>query len=332
LRVGIDIMGGDSPPEHLYEAVLNSVDVHDNLFFDVFLTQETLDLHPIFQDPHPNVRFCVCPSYIKPDEFPLDAIRKKSHATILEGINKIKNDSLHAFISCGNTGALVAACTLYLPRLQGIKRPFLLAELPSLTGNFIVLDVGSSVVIKEEQILCQALMGAAYSFKQKNAPVRIGFLNVGTEDIKGTPRHQKVHKYLKNTFSHTSFPFPIEYLGNMEAVDAFQGKLDVLVTDGFTGNIFLKTAESTAELVFAYLEQNRHIASTPLAKTKEKFAFSEYLGAIVAGIEGTVVKCHGRSTRKSLERAIKGTCEILFKEELQKAKELLFSCLNVVQR
>jgi len=323
-------MGSDSSPDTLYEAVCScSKVISENISFDVFLTQEAFDANPSFRFPPPSIHFYICDQYIRQDEFPLEAIRNKPSSTLVQGILQIKKHFHNAFISCGNTGALIAACALYLPRLKGIKRPALLATLPSSSGNFIVLDVGSTVLMKEEQILLQALMGAVYAYKQGKVKIRIGFLNIGKEDIKGSLQHQKVHNFLKKAFFSNFFPFSLEYLGNVEAMDAFQGKLDVLVTDGFTGNIFLKTAEATAELIFSSLEENKQAASS---KIKEQFDFSEHLGAIVTGIENTVVKCHGRSTKKGLEQAIKGTYALLLKNDQEEMKELLSSCLTKISK
>lgn len=219
-------------------------------------------------------------------DVPLIAVRQKKRATLVQGV-RAAHTELDAFISCANTGALVAAASLFLPTFCGIERPALLAEVPAERGSIAVLDVGGMVQASAKRLVQCAFLGTAYQsvVKRPKKRVRVGLLNIGVEAMKGTETLQEAHHMLSAIGTHA----PFDFVGNIEPRDAFTSDIDVLISDGFTGNVFVKTAEGVA----AFL--SRHV--------KEPILLPEG-GAELVGVEGLVVKCHGSASEAALVHAI----------------------------
>lgn len=242
-------------------------------------------------EPHENVSFEVVATFIAPDEDPLVAIRRKKDASIPVGIKQLANQELDAFVSIGNTGALIAAATLMLKKSPGISRPALVASLPTKTGTVAVIDVGGNLNATAEQLFQFAeLASENWRHEHPGQLPRVGLLNIGTEATKGTPSLRQAHTLLQGETSRWNF------IGNIEGRDVFEGRVDILVTDGFTGNVFLKTSEGIAALIFDRLEGEH-----PL---KPLFDYTEYPGARLLGIEATIVKCHGASSPQALQNGL----------------------------
>lgn len=305
IHVGVDLMGADFDPLHLLDSLCAA-----QLPEEVHLT--LLGLPALFagkHSPSPHIAFFPTPQFISQDEAPIAALRKKNNSSIAVGIRLIQEKKLHAFISAGNTGALMASAKMQLPMIDPIKRPALLALLPTRQQELAVLDVGANAICTPEQLLQFALIGTAHQ-KARGIPLpRAGLLNIGTEAGKGTPLLQKAHQLL------SSIPQDVmTFVGNVEPRDAFQGNLDLLITDGFTGNVFLKTAEGIARVI---LEQ---ISSHPL---HSRLHYAEYPGALLCGIDGLIIKCHGSALPSNIIHSVLRAERLHEHRFIQQIKELL---------
>jgi len=303
LKIGVDLMGNDNSPEALLTALrrLKLPEEIDLILFGSPQYKASNDNHYISTD-----------EFITMDEAPLQALRRKKKASMCEGLYWLKAKKLDAFISAGNTGALVSGAKLILGTLKGILRPALLARIPTKKLPVTVLDVGANVQVKSTHLIQFAKMGAAYSKIQGIKHPRVGLLNIGSEPIKGTSELQLAYQALQKPQPHQEFQFA----GNIEGKSVFDGDVDVLVTDGFTGNIFLKTAEGIASLILdrfgALLPPGEYKRLHPQIKDlASTLHYAQHPGAIVAGVRGIVIKCHGYSTPQAFEQAILGAIDLV---------------------
>lgn len=287
-------MGSDTEPSLLLSAIFEAADrfsetTHLTLFGSASLLAGK-------HAPSPRIALSIAPEFITMEDPPLTALRKKKKASLCLGIQMMRDQKLQAFISAGNTGALMGAATLHLPLLPNMKRPALLTLLPTQNRPIAMLDVGANTSYTAEQLVQFALIGSMYQKTRGIEKPIVGLLNIGTEAKKGPLPLQKAHALLTSEPS-TLFTFA----GNIEARDVFQGKIDVLVTDGFTGNIFLKTAEGMAGTLMDYMERMHPELSS---QGFHPLRYAEYPGALLCGIQGIVIKCHGNVSPSSMIHSI----------------------------
>lgn len=315
LQIGVDLTGGDSSPQLLFEAVLQAADIIQSPFSTlvVFATPNFIDEIKACPDWNEridqaavNLQFHAVDEVIAMKDDPLLAIRRKKGSSLVVGMNLLKNGKLDAFVSTGNTGALITSAVLTLPSLPGIYRPALLAMLPTAKGPVAVIDVGGNVACKADNLMQFAYMGAAYQrcFHQIALP-RVGLLNIGVESKKGTTELKEVyHRLQQHSKEHA-----INFIGNIEGREVFQGEVDVLVTDGFTGNVFLKTSEGISSFIIDHLKGTIDKAALP--DLQRLFSYDEYPGAVLCGVEGVVIKCHGLTSTKGMFNAILGAVNLI---------------------
>jgi glycerol-3-phosphate acyltransferase PlsX len=316
-------MGSDTPPQFLYEAVVKAALQFGNSYTFIVLAT------PLIQEEMrstitglENIRFHTASDEITMNDEPLTAIRRKKGASLVVGVKLLKKKLLDALVSCGNTGALVAASALTLTKLPHIKRPALLAVLPAETP-LAVIDVGGNVSCKAHHLVQFAAMGSAYqrSLLALEAP-RVGLLNIGVEFKKGTRELRQAYQHLQ---AHEK-ELKIKFLGNIEAREVFQGKVDVLVTDGFTGNVLLKSIEGASTFILESLAKNSDSKFQEVLKEEQKrFHYAEYPGAIICGIDKIVIKCHGNATANALFNSIKGAVKMGEVQLIEKMKRELDS-------
>lgn len=237
-----------------------------------------------------------------------DAIRKKKDSSIRVAFGLVKDGEAHAVVSAGNSGATMAAGMFVLKRVRGIDRPAIATIFPNLTDQTLVLDVGGNVDCKPFHLSQFALMGAVYArhVLGKERP-RVGLLSNGEEESKGNDLTREAHQLLKGA--------TFEYIGYVEGRDIFNGSVDVVVCDGFVGNVVLKVSEGLADAIFTMLRQE--IGGRFLAKVgyllarpafsafRKKVDYAEYGGAPLLGIEGTGMICHGGSNPRAITNAIR---------------------------
>ncbi|HSX25632.1 MAG TPA: phosphate acyltransferase PlsX [Chlamydiales bacterium] len=293
LLIGVDLMGSDNAPIDLLNA-LNSLPLPPGVELLFIGTPE------FETKAH---RYQIAPEIIGMEEHPLHALRRKRNSSLAVGLRLLKEKKIDAFVSAGNTGALVSCAKMTLSTLPGILRPALLALMPTKKNPLAVLDVGANIQAKAKHLIQYALIGAAYQKTRGIKNPTIGILNIGSEAIKGTSELQIAYQALQS--------LPLHFAGNIEGKSVFDGNVDVLITDGFTGNIFLKTAEGIASLILDRL--HAHIPPTELKKLQPQLTdlqhhlhYGEYPGALLAGVNGIVIKCHGYSTPRAFANGVLG--------------------------
>lgn len=304
MRIGVDLLGSDSSPEILWEAAVQAVQELPEEVSLVLIGREPAGL------VSHRLEFQAASEAIAMDEAPLQAVRQKRQSSLMIGMQLVKTGELDGLVSAGNTGAMIAASALHLPLLPGISRPALLASLPTLTGSMAVIDIGGNVVVRPRHLIEFARMGVAYQRCMSGiVRPRVGLLNIGTESRKGTMGVREAYERLNQENEN------FEFVGNIEGREAFMGTIDVLVSDGFSGNIFLKTAEGIATFIFSSLGEA--FKETLNAEVKEildqlnrRVNYAEYPGAIVCGVKGIVIKCHGFSSVMALRNGIRGAYQL----------------------
>lgn len=317
IRIGIDLMGADTAPEAIYHAVLQLLQDGFPAEIVFFASQD------VSGELDASLEIVPCSQVIQMEDNPLVAVRRKKESSLCQGLKYLKEARVDAFVSAGNTGALLLAAKTTLKTLPGIDRPAMLALLPTKKKEVAVLDVGANLTIKPHHLLQFAAMGIAYQKSRGIAKPTVGLLNIGAEAKKGTPQLQEA--YLKLDAMNREEKF---FAGNIEGKDVFNGSIDVLVTDGFTGNVFLKTAEGLAAFILEELEQ--HSIEGPFSHLKHELAtlrsrmhYAEYPGAILCGVNGIVVKCHGDSSPQTFLHGIKGALRLVEHGFLEKIKSQL---------
>lgn len=303
-------MGSDNSPELLLKTASNlAASLPKNVELVAIGAPRYASLTPL--------SFKSAPSTIEMDDPPLTAIRRKKDSSLCIGLRMLKAKELDAFVSAGNTGALVTFAKMTLGMLPGILRPALLALMPTKRQPVAVLDVGANTENKAAHLVQFALIGAAYKRARGIALPAVGLLNIGQEATKGTSELRLAYAEL-STMNHLSRPF-FHFAGNIEGLSVFDGQIDVLITDGFTGNIFLKTAEGIASLILDRLNERSEFAHLQdhLADLKRHLHYAEYPGAFLCGVHGIVIKCHGYSSPQAFASGIREAVRIASEGFLQ---------------
>lgn len=308
VKVVVDAMGGDYAPKAVIAGAVCAVKKFDVFVFLVGQSdriQEELAKHKFDSS---RIEVVHADEIIEMNESPAAAIRKKRNSSISIGVNLVKEGKADAFFSAGNTGGVVCAATLYLGLLETIERPGIAIVMPNLKGVSLIIDAGANIDPKPTQLFQYGLMGSAY-FEQilgKRNP-KVGLLNVGEEESKGPDFVKETYQLLE----HSS----LNFIGNIEGKDIFSGNCDVIVCDGFVGNVTLKVSESMSETLAFFLRQELmssiwgkigfFLARKCFRNFKKKIDYSEYGGAPLLGVNGVVIIGHGRSSAKAVMNAIR---------------------------
>ncbi len=325
MKIALDAMGGDYAPKEAVNGAILALEERNLeiiLLGDIEKINEELIKHKFKKD---KLSVINCKDYIETGEFPLDAIRSKRDSSIVVGTKLIKNNQADGFVSAGNSGAVMAAAILELGCIPKIRRPTIAAILPSVKGKVLVLDVGANVDCKPEHLPQFALIGTKYAkYILGIENPKIGLLNIGEEENKGNKFAQNAYKNLKNA--------DINFVGNIEGKDIFKGKVDVVVCDGFTGNILLKSSEGLAKFLLTTIN-NMLISKLPqnqeMDKLKEEFIklvkmtdYTEHGGSPLLGVNGLCFICHGRSKAKTFKNAILNTAKFIDANIVEHFKEI----------
>jgi glycerol-3-phosphate acyltransferase PlsX len=312
MKLAIDAMGGDNAPKSVVEGVMKAISVFSDL--EVTLIGHEEKIKEYLSDST-RISIIHTEEMIEGTDEPVRAVRRKKNASMVLMANEVKEGRADGCISAGNTGALMTAGLFIIGRIEGIERPALSPTLPTLDGNgFLFLDVGANVDAKPEHLLQYAIMGSIYVEKVRGIKnPRIGLLNVGTEDKKGNDLTKQTFTLLKDT--------TLNFVGNVESRDLMEGVADVVVTDGFTGNIALKSIEGTALSVFSMLKTTlmsnlkskiaAGILKPEFKMIKQQMDYSEYGGAALFGLKAPVIKAHGSSDANAIYNAIRQTREMV---------------------
>ncbi|OEH85775.1 phosphate acyltransferase [Desulfuribacillus stibiiarsenatis] len=306
MRIAIDAMGGDHAPKEIVYGTIESAQKNPHITF-IVVGQENKIREYIDKDLK-NVEIIHATEVIEVDEEPVKALKKKKDASMVVAAKLVKEKRADAMITAGNTGAFMASGLLTIGRLPGVVRPALAPVFPSTKGSgTLVLDVGANMDAKPEYLVQHAMLGSIYMSKMLGITTpRVGLLNIGSEPSKGNELLKAVYKMLEES--------NLNFIGNIEARDIMEGSCDVLVCDGFTGNILLKTAEGVASTIFNSLK--REIKGSVFSKLggllllpafkrlKKGLDYREYGGAPLLGVKGACIKSHGSSDRMAIMNAI----------------------------
>lgn len=315
MKLAIDAMGGDHAPKEIVIGAMKAVEAFSDIH--ITLVGDETKIKEYLTNPE-RISILHTTEVILGTDEPVRAVRRKKTASMVLAAQQVADGNADACISAGNTGALMAAGLFVVGRIEGIERPALTPTLPTIGGEgFLLLDVGANVDAKPEHLLQYAIMGSIYCEKVRGtANPRVGLLNIGTEEKKGNDLTKAAFELLKKA--------NLNFIGNVEARDLLDGAADVVVTDGFTGNMVLKTVEGTALSMFKMLK------TTLMSSVKSKLAaavlkpefkilkntldYSEYGGAGLFGIKAPVIKAHGSSNGHAIFSAIRQTREMVEKD------------------
>jgi len=312
--IALDAMGGDAGPAVNVEG---GVAAARELGLGVVLVgvQEEIKRH---LDRHETrglpVKVRHASEVVEMEESPSSALRKKKDSSIRVAVDLVRSGDADAVVSAGNTGAVMAITLVVLGPVPGVERPAIAAVLPTLTGRAILLDVGANVDCKPRHLVQFAIMGNVYARQALGkARPRVGLLSIGEEETKG-------NELTKEAFRALEEEPGLEFIGNVEGVDVFNGHADVVVCDGFTGNVALKIGESVAETIMALIREEvsadlRSRAAGLLLKPafrrlQRRLDYSEVGGAPLLGVNGITIISHGRSSAKAIRNAVRvaGDC------------------------
>jgi glycerol-3-phosphate acyltransferase PlsX len=301
-------MGGDNAPQAIVEGCLQALEVNKDFSITLIGERRKIEDQLIDKD-YDKERLTIkhASEVITNNEVPTKAIKKKTDSSMVVGFNMLKNREGDVFVSAGSSGALLAGSVFILRRIRGISRPALGSIIPTKRGRIILLDSGLNSVIRPQNYLQFAYLGAAYMKSMFGVEdPRVGLVNVGTEEEKGTEAVKEANTLLRQS--------TLNYIGFIEGKDVFEGIADVVVTDGFTGNVMLKLIEGTATYFFREVKGvllrnwKSRIGAAFLKKGFEDFKKSMDPdvngGAPILGVDGLVIKSHGSSNARTIKHVI----------------------------
>ncbi len=308
MRIAVDAMGGDHAPDEIIKGVLEAnklLDADDELM--LIGPQERIERHLASVGAGTNsIRIIHAPEIIGMNEAPVEALRKKRKSSIAVMARMASHDKADAVISAGNTGACVAGCQIRMRNLAGVIRPGIALVFPTLGGPVTICDVGANVACKPINLYQYAVMASVYSTQILGIEnPRVGLMSIGEEDAKGNELVKRTREMLKSDAR-------LNFIGNLEGHDIFNGQCDVAICEGFLGNVILKLTEGLVDMLFKaigheLMEDDPRLAQEfkPLiTQIYKKYDYHEYGGALLLGVDGTAVICHGSSKSRTIKNAI----------------------------
>jgi glycerol-3-phosphate acyltransferase PlsX len=313
IRIALDAMGGDHAPSETINGAFMALSLLPNIEITLIGQESRISKELKKHKHNPKIHVHNASEVISMSESPVQAVKQKKDSSIVKGVALVKDGQADAFVSAGNTGALMAASLFGLGRVSGIERPALATIFPSKKGKVLLLDMGANAECKPTHLVYFAKMGTVYSKYVLHVDnPKVGLVNIGEEPEKGNELTISTYPLLKEEKT-------INFTGMVESKEIFAGQIDVVVCDGFTGNLLLKFAESTAAFIFEMLagELKSHLLAAfaalflipSLIRLKKKVDYDEFGGAELLGINGVVVKAHGRAKSRAIMNAIRVAIE-----------------------
>ena len=327
VKIAVDAMGGENAPKKIIKGIEISLKKNSNNFFYLFgkknLIEEEIKNNNLISN---NVEIIDSPDIISDDESPLAAAKKSKETSMWKSIEFLKNKKADITLSAGNTGAMLVISRLLLNNIKGINKPALAGLWPNKNNMNVVLDLGANIVCDEKNLCDFASMGSAL-FKSlfKNEKPKVALLNVGLEENKGNEILKKTFSIMKKNNIKN-----FDFTGYIEGNHIMDGNVDVIITDGFTGNIALKTAEGTANFITNNLKKSLNKLSiifsyASLKKFKSKLDPRKYNGAIFLGLESPLVKSHGSTDSIGFAHSINVCNQIVKANLIEKIKSNLIA-------
>ncbi len=325
--VAVDGMGGDNAPGMIVEGLSLARRRMPDVEFLVFGDES--QLRPLIEADAETARACTIrhtTDAVSMDDKPTTALRTGKNSSMRLAIDAVDSDEAHAVVSAGNTGALMAMATIVLRTLPGISRPAIAGAFPTLRGQTVMLDLGANIECDADSLVQFAVMGEVFARNELGLEQpSIGILNVGVEGLKGNEHVKKAAAILAES------PLPIKFHGFVEGDDLSAGTVDVIVTDGFTGNIALKTAEGAVQLFGHYLKESllsslrtrlgALIARPALQTMRDRFDPRQYNGAMLVGLNGICVKSHGGTDGVGFANAVVAAVNLVRREFNERIRE-----------
>lgn len=309
MRIALDAMGGDFAPQPNIAGAIAALKADPSL--EVLLVGDERQISALIEESgYSGERLSVVPadSVVGMEEKPTEALRKKPNSSIAVCWRIMAGREVDGILSAGNTGAVVAAGLRTRLFLKGVKRPGIAVALPTLRGRSVLMDVGANPAARPEHLYQYGIMGGVYArgvlgIEQPS----IGLMNIGSEDSKGNDLYRETHAFL------SASPLRERYVGNIEGRGLYQGEADVLICEGFVGNVVLKVSEGMADFmirmvaqeVLGHLSAEKEAASQAFQALGQRYQYSEAGGAPLLGIDGVTIICHGSSDARSIANAIK---------------------------
>ena len=327
MKIAVDVMGTDYGPAEIIKGVLQAVDEYG---CDVVLVgdQEVIrqELAREHQENNPRVTIHHASQVIEMKDHPGISVKKKRDASIVVATHLLHEKECDALVSSGSTGAAVASALFGLGRIRGIERPAIATVIPNVKGATVLVDSGAKVDAKPEQLVQNAIMGSIYAELQLGIPQpRVGLLNIGEEETKGNEQCLATYPLLKQD-PH------IHFIGNVEGRDINKGTVDVVICDGFVGNVVLKTMEGLASAVMEILKKTLMesgifaklgalLMKPALLRMKKQMDASEYGGALLMGVRAPFIICHGSSKAKAIKNAVRVAIELTQKDVVGRIRQ-----------
>lgn len=327
MKIAVDAMGGDFAPD---EIVLGAIEAAKEYSCEIVLVgDEGLLKRALSQyggDGIANISVHHAAQVIEMNEHPGAAVRKKKDASVVVATKLVREGQCDVVISAGSTGAAVAAALFGLGRINGIERPTIATPIPNLTGTTVLLDSGANVDSKPKHLVQSAIMGSIYAeYVLGISTPRVGLLNIGEEETKGNEQALATYPLLQQLKT-------INFIGNVEGRDIPKGTVDVVVCDGFVGNVVLKLGEGLASAIMQLIKEAiknsglltklASLAVLPALKgLRKKLDYAEYGGAPLLGVDGGFIICHGSSKAKAIKNAIRVGKEIAENRVVEHIKE-----------
>lgn len=333
-KIIVDAMGGDYAPEN---AVVGAIQASmANPGFDLFLVGREKDILKVIKDKNlsfDNSKIIHAEDVVEMGDSPIDAIKKKPNSSIVVGAKYVKEKKAHAFVSAGNTGAMMAASTIIMGRLQNVGRPTIGAEFPSVNGICYLFDVGAGKDAKPVHLFEYAVMGTIFARELGGVSnPSVGVLSMGEEESKGNEVSTAAYKMLQDS--------KLNFIGNVEGRDILTGKVDVVVCDGFIGNIILKFGESVPKLLKHLLKETAEknffdkikigLIKGTLKRALKNLDYQEHGGVPLLGVNGISIIGHGSSTPKAIRNMVYRAYDMYKKNLNQKIESSLKEYLNII--
>ncbi len=325
MRIAVDAMGGDRAPGEIIRGAKEAA--RSGIAEVILVGREDVIMNELRRyPPVRGVSVVHAEEVIEMEEQPASALRKKTDSSISVATRLVKEGIADALVSAGNTGAQMAAALLGLGRISGVQRPAIGAVIPTFKSGKLLLDAGANVDCKPHNLLQFAKMGSFYAQKIMEIPCpKVGLLNIGTEACKGNEVTLETYELLKES--------KLNFVGNVEARDIFQGEIDVIVCDGFVGNAVLKFGEGMVSTLFQLLDNETKsswrlklgaaLVAPALKKIKRTMDYAEYGGAPLLGVQGVSIISHGSSDARAIKNAVKLAVYCVEKNFVLRIKEFV---------
>jgi len=337
MKIAIDAMGGDYAPASVIDGTAQALRAYTG--FEVVIVGRLEEIKPLLQkhglDKNPRVRLVHAEQVVNMDESSTTSIRAKKDSSVTVAAGIVGKGEADALVTIGHTGAAVAATMVKMKTLPGVERPAIAVILPAKDGRTVLLDAGANVECSSGNLIQFAVMGEIYSkIVLGLTDPKVGLISVGDEDIKGNDTTKEAFKSLSN--------MPINFIGNVEGCDIFKDEVDVVVCDGFVGNVVLKACEGLSKAAMHWMKKaftknpfritTAILAQKAFAELKEMGNYEEYGGAPLLGLNGICIIGHGSSSPKAVKNAIRVAAELVSKnlnEEILKKLQASNAMINV---